>query len=106
MSYETGSDRVGSVTDPVTGAISYKYSPMGERLSMNQTDDALNYMDRSDFVAGKHKYHRDADGLYSPPPYLFDETESGYDSFLVSGPVVALEDTERSMDGTAKHGDI
>jgi hypothetical protein len=42
-------------------------------------------------------------GLYSPPAYLFDETESNYDKFLVNGPVKSLADTEHGMDGTVKH---
>ncbi len=33
-----------------------------ENPTTNQTDDTLNYVDRSDFFAGKRKYHRDADG--------------------------------------------
>jgi len=63
----------------------------------------LNYCVRVDFFGHPHKYHRDADGLYSPPPYLFDETESGYDVFLVNGPPKSLWDSEKSMDGTVKH---
>ena len=34
MAYEAGCDRVHSVTDPVTGTISYTYLPTGERISM------------------------------------------------------------------------
>ena len=60
-------------------------------------------MDRTDFFGGKHKYHRDADGLYSPPPYLYDETDADYDKFLVSGPIKPLADIEHGMDGTIKH---
>jgi len=37
------------------------------------------------------------------PPYLFDELDSGYDAFLVNGPPVALDDSEKGMDGTVKH---
>ena len=57
-------------------------------------------MDRTDFFGGKQKYHRDADGLYSPPPYLYDETDAEYDKFLVSGPITPLADVEHGMDGT------
>ena len=46
---------------------------------------------------------RDADGLYSPPPYLYDEFSSDYDNFLVNGPPPVLADTEKGMDGTVKH---
>ena len=58
---------------------------------------------RTDFFGGKHKYARDADGLYSPPAYLFDETDSKYADFLANGPTEVLEDTQRGMDGTVKH---
>src|SRR5579862_3858766 len=51
------------------------------------TDETMNLSDRSDFFGGKHKYHRDADGLYSPPAYLFDELSSDYNAFLVDGTV-------------------
>ncbi|HEV2473414.1 MAG TPA: DUF6531 domain-containing protein, partial [Chthonomonadales bacterium] len=63
---------------------------------------ANNYTDRADFFGGQNKYHRDADGLYSPPPYLFDELSSAYDAFLVNGPPSVLDDTQIGMDGTVK----
>jgi hypothetical protein len=63
----------------------------------------LNYGARTDFFGHKHKYHRDADGLYSPPPYLFDELSSGYNAFLVNGPISVSDDTDKGMDGTLKH---
>ena len=31
-----------------------------------------NKADRTDFFGGKHSYTRDADGLYTPPPYTHD----------------------------------
>ncbi|HEV2471029.1 MAG TPA: RHS repeat-associated core domain-containing protein [Chthonomonadales bacterium] len=34
IAYEPGSDRVSSVTDPVTGTVDYTYAPTGERLTM------------------------------------------------------------------------
>ena len=74
-----------------------------ENPTTNETSDSLNYADRTDFFGAKHKYHRDADGLYSPPPYLFDETSSTYQQFLVNGPVAPLDDTQIGMDGTVKH---
>src|SRR5207249_5339304 len=52
---------------------------------------------------GKHTYKRDADGLYTPPLYMFDELSSEYDSFLVNGPAQVLTETEIGMDGTTKH---
>lgn len=74
-----------------------------ENPANNQTSDSLNMADRTDFFGARHKYHRDADGLYSPPPYLFDETQSSYQQFLVNGPVAPLDDTQIGMDGTVKH---
>ncbi len=38
LSYETGSDRVSSVTDPVTGEMQYTYGLMGQRASMTLPD--------------------------------------------------------------------
>ena len=67
------------------------------------SDNSLNVMDRTDFFGGRQKYHRDADGLYSPPLYLFDETDAEYDKFLVSGPIAPLADVEHGMGGTIKH---
>src|SRR5206468_448087 len=58
---------------------------------------------RTDFFGGKHTYHRDADGLYTPPAYLYDELSSDYDTFLLNGPPKVLADTEKGMDGTVKH---
>lgn len=63
----------------------------------------MDMVPRTDFFGAKHSYHRDADGLYSPPAYLFDETDSNYDTFLTSGPTKVLSDTEKGMDGTVKH---
>ena len=58
---------------------------------------------RTDFFGHKHTYHRDADGLYSPPPYLYDEIKSDYNTALVNGPTQVMDDTEKGMDGTVKH---
>jgi len=68
-----------------------------------QDDQLNNYSDRVDFFGGRHKYHRDADGLYTPPPYLYDELSSDYTTFLINGPANVLDDTDKSMDGTIKH---
>ena len=59
--------------------------------------------DRADFFDGQHRYHGDADGLYSPPPYLFDELNSDYQAFLVNGPIAVNWDIDKGMDGTVKH---
>ena len=99
--YNSQDDRIGPFGQGWTHA--YDIRTVEENPATNYTDDSLNYMDRSDFFGGQHKYHRDADGLYSPPAYLFDETDSTYDTFLVNGPVKSLEDSEHGMDGTVKH---
>ena len=65
----------------------------------NNTDD----VPRTDFFGHKHTYHRDADGLYSPPAYLYDEMNSDYNKSLVDGPPQVMDDTEKGMDGTVKH---
>lgn len=99
--YNSQDDRQGPFGVGWTHA--YDIRMQEENPTTNQTDDSLNYADRVDFFGGRHKYHRDCDGLYSPPPYLFDETSSDYQAFLVNGPIVALDDTEIGMDGTTKH---
>jgi len=99
--YNSQDDRPGPFGTGWTHA--YDIRMEEEYPTTNDTDPALNYTDRSDFFGAKHKYHRDADGLYSPPPYLFDETQSGYDAFLVNGPITVQTDTQTAMDGTIKH---
>src|SRR5262245_34982747 len=64
-------------------------------IRMEEEAGSVNKSDRVDFFGGKHRYTRDADGLYSPPPYLFDELSSNYDEFLVNGPPEILADEQR-----------
>ncbi len=72
--------------------------------SPNDSGDAtINEVPRTDFFGAKHTYHRDADGLYSPPAYLYDEMSSDYNASLVNGPTKVEADTEKGMDGTIKH---
>ncbi|MCW3055742.1 MAG: repeat protein [Chthonomonadales bacterium] len=99
--YNSQDDRIGPFGQGWTHA--YDIRTEEENPTTNYTDTSLNIMDRTDFVGGKQKYHRDADGLYSPPPYLYDETDAEYDKFLVNGPVTPLADIEHGMDGTIKH---
>jgi len=66
-------------------------------------DTKVNDVPRTDFFGGKHTYHRDADGLYSPPPYMYDELSSDYNQFLIGHPASVITDTETGMDGTVKH---
>ena len=68
-----------------------------------------NFTNRADFFGHKHRYHRDADGLYTPPAYLFDELDSNYNKFLVGDPIVQASvnsDDQHSMDGTVKHFEL
>ncbi len=58
---------------------------------------------RTDFFGGKHVYTRDADGLYSPPPYLHDWMQSSYDGVLANGPGAVNSDIDTGLDGTIKH---
>ena len=53
-----------------------------------------NNVPRTDFFGGKHTYHRDADGLYSPPPYLYDTMSSSYLNYLGDGPPPVVEDLQ------------
>lgn len=69
----------------------------------NASPTTVNEVPRTDFFGAKQTYHRDADGLYSPPPYLFDEMSSAYGKFLVNGPAKVMSDTDKGMDGTIKH---
>ena len=65
--YNSQDDRPGPFGTGWTHA--YDLRMQEENPTTNETDDTLNVADRTDFFGGKHKYHRDADGLYSPPLY-------------------------------------
>jgi RHS repeat-associated protein len=69
----------------------------------SKANEEINGVPRTDFFGGKHMYHRDADGLYSPPPYLYDEMSSAYGTSVVNGPTQVLSDTDIGEDGTIKH---
>lgn len=90
--YNSSDDRVGAFGIGWTHAYDIRIEEAGN-----------NVVPRTDFFGGKHNYTRDADGLYSPPPYLFDELSSEYDNFLADGPAKPLADERRGMDGTVKH---
>ncbi len=98
--YNSNDDRVGPFGIGWTHAYDIR---MEEDPTNTPTDVSLNFADRTDFIGGKRKYHRDADGLYSPPAYIYDEMSSDYDHFLTDGPQNVLADTDKSMDGTIKH---
>ena len=76
--YNSMDDRIGPFGQGWTHC--YDLRTTEENPDTSSSDDSLNTMDRTDFFGGKHEYHRDADGLYSPPPYLFDKTDSNYDA--------------------------
>jgi hypothetical protein len=61
--------------------------------------DGTEYSPRSDFFGGKHSYTRDADGLYTPPPYLFDELDSKYHEFLAGNFAGVDSDKQVGQDG-------
>lgn len=90
--YNSSDDRVG----PFGVGWTHAYDIRNEEAPNNKVE-------RTDFFGGKHSYTRDADGLYSPPPYMFDELNSNYDQFLADGPPVVLDDTQKGKDGTVKH---
>jgi RHS repeat-associated protein len=103
-SYNSSEDRIGPFgvgwTTPYD--IRFEEANPNEKGNDDQTlgpDKAT----RTDFFGGKHAYKRDADGLYSPPAYLFDELSSEYGDFLENGPQAVLADEEHGMDGTVRH---
>jgi RHS repeat-associated protein len=103
-SYNSSDDRIGPFgvgwTTPYD--IYFAEANPDDKGNDNQTL-GLDKATRTDFFGGKHAYKRDADGLYSPPPYLFDELSSEYGDFLENGPQAVLADEEHGMDGTVKH---
>jgi len=90
--YNSNDERVGPFGVGWTHAYDIRIEEAGD-----------NNVPRTDFFGGKHTYRRDADGLYSPPSYLFDELSSDYDAFLADGPPEILSDDQKGMDGTVKH---
>jgi hypothetical protein len=71
--YNSNDERVGPFGIGWTHAYDIR---MEEDAANTPSDDSLNFANRIDFFGGRHKYHRDADGLYSPPAYLYDEMSS------------------------------
>ncbi|MGV3719790.1 MAG: RHS repeat domain-containing protein [Actinomycetota bacterium] len=91
-SYNSNDERVGPFGVGWTHAYDIRINEAGG-----------NEVPRTDFFGGSHVYHRDADGLYSPPAYMFDELSSNYDNFLADGPPEILSDDQKGKDGTVKH---
>lgn len=96
--YNSNDDRIG----PFGLGWTHVYDIRLEEKGLNPTTGEEETT-RTDFFGGKHVYQRDADGLYTPPAYLYDELSSDYDIAQVDGPVAVLDDTEKEMDGTIKH---
>ncbi|MCA1596469.1 MAG: DUF6531 domain-containing protein, partial [Chloroflexi bacterium] len=92
--YNSSDDRIG----PFGVGWTHAYD-----IRMEEEGGGSNLADRTDFFGGKHKYHRDADGLYTPPVYLFDQMNSDYQAQLLNGPQSVLADTQTGEDGTTKH---
>ena len=90
--YNSNESRVGPFGVGWTDSYDFHISEAGD-----------NNVPRSDFFGGQHTYTRDADGLYSPPPYLYDEMSSEYTNELVTGPADIVSDIDKGMDGTVKH---
>jgi RHS repeat-associated protein len=99
--YNSDDDRVGPFGVGWTHA--YDIRNEEENPTTNGTDASLNYSDRQDFFGARHAYHRDADGLYTPPPYLYDEHDSTYMQSLANGPLSPADDDDIGPDGTVKH---
>lgn len=98
--YNSNDDRVGAFGIGWTHAYDIRIEDAGVVID-NSVEKEL--VPRTDFFGGKHKYTRDADGLYTPPAYMYDELDSRYDEEMVSGLPRSEEDTQVGMDGTVKH---
>jgi len=99
--YNSNDSRIGPFGRGWTHAYEIR---MEEAVSVNPNDpDAANVSVRTDFFGGKHRYTRDADGLYTPPPYMHDWTKSDYKTVLEVGPGDVLADIEIDLSGTEKH---
>ncbi len=98
--YNSNDDRAGAFGIGWTHAYDIRIEEAGAVVENNVEKELV---PRTDFFGGKHKYTRDADGLYTPPAYLYDEMDSRYDEEMVSGLPRSEEDTQVGMDGTVKH---
>ncbi len=103
--YNSNDDRSGPFGTGWTHAYDIRMEEAGTVTDTDSNGAQLTHdvVPRVDFFGGRHKYARDADGLYTPPAYLYDETDSRYDASLADGVQRSLEDSERGMDGTVKH---
>ena len=109
--YNSNDDRVGPFGIGWTHAydirVGEEAQDSGDAAGAANDGDAgygdQNFAARVDFFGHPHRYHRDADGLYSPPPYLYDQLDSRYSQALVEGAIAVDDDTQVSMDGTTKH---
>ena len=92
--YNSSDDREGAFGTGWTHAYDIRLEEAPAAAQSNDPDKAV----RSDFFDGKHGYQRDADGLYTPPPYLFDELDSNYTSYLAKP--FPTSDDQLTQDGT------
>ncbi|MBM3947210.1 MAG: hypothetical protein FJ315_07440 [SAR202 cluster bacterium] len=90
--YNSNDDRIG----PFGVGWSHAYDMRIEEAGSNNVP-------RTDLFGKKHTYRRDADGLYSPPAYLYDELYSDYVGLLDNGPQTPVSDDQIGMDGSVKH---
>ena len=91
--YNSNDDRVGAFGIGWTHAYD---------IRTEESPDEMNKVDKTDFFGGKHKFNRDADGLYTPPVYLHCALQSEYEGILENGPQSVSSDLEESVDGTIK----
>ena len=90
--YNSNDERIGPFGRGWTHAYDLHYAEPGG-----------DYTQKTDFFGGKHVFKRDADGLYTPPPYLHSVLSSDYGVVLQNGPTTVNSDTEEGTDGTIKH---
>ena len=90
--YNSNDERIGPFGRGWTHAYDLHYAEPGG-----------DYTQKTDFFGGKHVFKRDADGLYTPPPYLHSVLSSDYGVVLQNGPTTVNSDTEEGTDGTVKH---
>lgn len=98
--YNSNDERAGAFGTGWTHAYDIRIEEAGTVVENNVEKEIV---PRTDFFGGKHKYTRDADGLYTPPGYMYDEMDSRYDDEMISGLPRSLEDTQVGKDGTIKH---
>ncbi|WP_319586275.1 RHS repeat-associated core domain-containing protein [uncultured Desulfobulbus sp.] len=90
--YNSNDDRVGPFGVGWTHAYDTRMEDVGNNIVNN-----------TDFFGAKHKYTRDADGLYTPPLYSHSVMSSEYSATLDDYGPIATSDKLVGLDGTVKH---